>query len=80
MTEPEFTKLVEAYELHAPVTVDDCRDIYKDLKPRLPAGSTLDVQMRGLGSEQDRGPLFVEVVVNAHSDRPSRRTVTILDS
>ena len=43
MTGPEFTKAVAEYELHEPVTVEDCRAIFNDLRPRIPVGISLDV-------------------------------------
>lgn len=77
LTAAAFAKLVNSYELHAPVTVADCREIFDDIKPRLAAGCCLDVMMRGLGSEHDPAPLFVEVVINAHTDHPSRERINV---
>lgn len=61
----EIADLVNSYELQEPVTIEDCRAIFDDVKTKLAAGNTLDVVMRGLGSEKDPGPKRVDVVVNA---------------
>ena len=43
MTTPELRAACNSMALTAPVTLDDCRDIYAELKPRLMAGMPLDV-------------------------------------
>lgn len=43
MTRRELADACAMYTPTAPVTVDDCREIYADLKPQIPAGLALDV-------------------------------------
>lgn len=65
MTRAEIADLVNSYEPSEPVTVDDCRAIFADIKAQLVGGTPLDVVIRGLGSERDPGPKRIDVVVNA---------------
>lgn len=43
MTRQELQQACSQYTLTAPVTLDDCREIFEDLKPRITAGLPLDV-------------------------------------
>ncbi len=47
MTVPEFRAACAAFTVTAPVTVDDCREIYAELKPKIDAGIPLDVMCIG---------------------------------
>lgn len=67
MTTSELQTLVEGYALGAPVTVDDCAEIFADIKPRLAVGVSLDVVIYGRGTPHDPGPLRVKVTAGAWS-------------
>lgn len=47
MTERELAVLCTLYEVHAPVTLDDVRAIYQDLRSKVPETFALDVVNRG---------------------------------
>lgn len=64
MTAGDVRKLIaNEYDglLVEPVSVEDCRAIYADLKPRIAPDSPLDVVIRGFGTLCDPGPKRVEV-------------------
>lgn len=68
MTGPELRALLAEFELHAPVTMADLKEIFDEVKPKLDAGSTLDVT---LGTDR------VHVIVNETGPAPQRECVRI---
>lgn len=36
------------YRIGLPVTVDDCKDLYKDMRSVMPEGTILDITLRGI--------------------------------
>ncbi len=60
MTSAELGKFVQSYELAAPVTMEDLREIFNDIKPKLAADISLSVILRG-GTPQDTDAPRVEV-------------------
>lgn len=76
MTGVEFRAALAEFELHAPVTPEDLRAIYVDLKPRIPVGLTLDVVIRGV-TAHDPGPPRVEVTIHAAGPAPVTECILI---
>jgi hypothetical protein len=62
VTAAELWALRDSYELRAPVTIEDLREIYNDVKPRIAVGTMLDVVLRG-GTGFDMRKPFVEVAI-----------------
>jgi hypothetical protein len=51
VTEPELRKLVNGYAIEAPMTADDCRVIYGEIKVLMPAGFGVEVYVDEKGNE-----------------------------
>ena len=48
-----------------PVTVDDCADLYKDMRSIMPEGTVLDICMRGTDDRRHDGAgLRIEIVAD----------------
>lgn len=43
MTRPELRAACDAFTVTAPVSVEDCREIYAELRSRMPLGIPLEV-------------------------------------
>lgn len=47
MTRSQFREYVAQFQLAAPVTIEDLRELHADIKMQLPVGVPLDVVLRG---------------------------------
>jgi hypothetical protein len=64
--------LLESYELHAPVTLDDVHAIYEDVRGRLTPGFTCTATHRGV-TPLDPGPEHVEIRIRKAGDLEGER-------
>lgn len=70
MTAAELYAMLAKIELHAPVTIADCNELYNAIKPRLAAAVSLDVTITKDGR--------MMVVVGASGPKPYSHTLDVI--
>lgn len=72
MTGAELRAVLDEFELQEPVTMTDLQGIFDEVKPKLAAGSTLDVVKR-LRDQR----AYVEVIIDERTPSPCRVELSI---